>query len=149
MQQRRFLAAFSVCGQVCKAARWCKLHRQAHYGWMKEDPSYPARFREAEGVAARTLEDEMIRRAHEGLRKPVWYKGKIVGYETEYSDALLIAALKANNPEKFRERYEHSGPNGGPVEVDMRAAIMAIMSKLPDDARALVARELIALEKAG
>ena len=44
--------------------------------------------------------------AHEGLRKPVWYKGKIVGYETEYSDTLLLAMLKANNPDKFRDRIE-------------------------------------------
>ena len=44
--------------------------------------------------------------AHEGLRKPVWSKGKIVGYETEYSDTLLLAMLKANNPDKFRDRIE-------------------------------------------
>jgi hypothetical protein len=56
--------------------------------------------------AACTLEDEAVRRAHEGLRKPVWYKGKIVGYETEYSDTLLLAVLKANNPDKFRDRIE-------------------------------------------
>ena len=46
--------------------------------------------------------------AHEGLRKPVWYKGKIVGYETEYSDTLLLAVLKANNPDKFRDRLEQT-----------------------------------------
>jgi hypothetical protein len=46
--------------------------------------------------------------AHEGLRKPVWYKGKIVGYETENSDTLLLAVLKANNPDKFRDRLEQT-----------------------------------------
>jgi hypothetical protein len=39
---------------------------------MHHDPSYPTRFRQAEMQAARTLEDEAARRAHEGLRKPVW-----------------------------------------------------------------------------
>jgi hypothetical protein len=105
-RQRRFLAAFSACGSVVRASRSAKTHRQTHYFWLATDPSYPSRFRQAEMQAARTLEDEAVRRAHEGLRKPVWYKGKIVGYETEYSDTLLLAVLKANNPDKFRDRIE-------------------------------------------
>lgn len=149
VQQRRFLTAFAACGQVVKAARWCKLHRQAHYNWMKDDPSYPARFRDAEAKAARTLEDEIIRRGHEGIRKAVWYKGKIVGYETEYSDACLIAALKANAPEKYRDRYEHTGSIEHTGQVDIRAAIMQVIQRLPEDQRAVIARGLLELEKAG
>jgi hypothetical protein len=105
-RQRRFLAAFAASGSVGRASRWARIHRQSHYFWLAADPSYPARFRQAEVQAARTLEDEAVRRAHEGLRKPVWYKGRIVGYETEYSDTLLLAVLKANNPDKFRDRIE-------------------------------------------
>lgn len=103
----------------------------------------------AEAQAARTLEDEAVRRAHEGLRKPVRYKGKIVGYETEYSDSLMLALLKANNPEKFREHVEHSGRDGGPIDVDIRAAIMQVIQRLPEDQRAVVARGLLELEKTG
>jgi hypothetical protein len=146
VQQARFLAAFAVCGQVQQAARWCKIHRQAHYGWMYNDPTYPARFKEAEQRAARSLRDEAVRRAHDGLRKAVWYKGKVVGYETEYSDTLLLGLLKALDPE-FREKVEHVGANGGPI--DLRAALMAVVEKLPEESRALVARELLALEKTG
>jgi hypothetical protein len=105
-RQRRFLAAFAASGSVGRASRWARIHRQSHYFWLAADPSYPTRFRQAETQAARTLEDEAVRRAYEGLRKPVWYKGKIVGYETEYSDTLLLAVLKANNPDKFRDRVE-------------------------------------------
>lgn len=81
---------------------------------MRDDPTYPDRFHQAEEKAARTLEDEAVRRAHEGLRKAVRYKGRIVGYETEYSDTILLALLKGNNPEKFRDRQaiEHSGTIG-------------------------------------
>ena len=103
-QQSRFLAAFGACANVLRAARWAKINRQCHYNWLKEDPTYAARFQEATERAARSLEDEAVRRAHEGLRKPVRYKGKIVGYDTEYSDSLLLALLKANNPEKFMDR---------------------------------------------
>ena len=127
-RQRRFLAAFSACGSVVRASRWAKTHRQTHYFWMQHDPSYPARFRQAEMQAARTLEDEAVRRAHEGLRKPVWYKGKIVGYETEYSDTLLLAVLKANNPDKFRDRLEQTNV----LEMDPDKMSPELLDKIAD-----------------
>jgi hypothetical protein len=101
--QRRFLSSFEVCGSLTKAARWAKIHRSNHYAWM-DDEEYAAAFRIAESRATRTLEDEAVRRAHEGIRKPVRYKGKIVGYDTEFDNTLLLALLKAGNPEKFRDR---------------------------------------------
>lgn len=104
--QRRFLAAFEACYSLTQAARWAKVARQTHYDWLRNDPNYPECFAEAEKRGARSLEDEAVRRAHEGLRKAVRYKGRIVGYETEYSDSLLITMLKKSNPEAFRERTE-------------------------------------------
>lgn len=115
--QRRFLAAFAACGSLTRAARWAKMTRQNHYKWIDNDPQYAAIFPEFERRAARTLEDEAVRRAHQGVTRPVRYKGKIVGYETEYSDQLLIALLKAWLPEKYRERIDQrlGGPNGEPL----------------------------------
>ena len=106
LQQRRFLAAFAASASVIQAARWAKLSRQAHYNWMKDDPTYPERFERVKAQAARTLEDEAVRRAHEGLRREIRYKGRVVGHEIEYSDTLMLALLKANSPEKFRDRSE-------------------------------------------
>jgi hypothetical protein len=107
--------------------------------------------------AARTLEDAAVRRAHEGLRKPVWYKGKIVGYETEYSDTLLLAVPKANNPEKFRDRLERTNlmdldPNKIPPELLDKIANRMIEQALGSQAavqevnRRLAAEESVALE---
>jgi hypothetical protein len=89
-----------------RASRWAHVSREMHYRWMRNDPSYPSRFREAESMAAHRLEDEAVRRASEGVSRAVWHKGKIVGYETVCSDSLLMFLLKANNPEKFKERSE-------------------------------------------
>jgi hypothetical protein len=36
-----------------------------------------------------------------------------VGFIQEYSDTLLIFLLKGLRPEKYRERFEHSGPGKG------------------------------------
>ena len=62
--------------------------------------------------AAQFIEDEMVRRATEGLRKPVLYKGKqvhihgIPQWEAEYSDTLILALAKAWMPEKYKERVD-------------------------------------------
>jgi hypothetical protein len=64
------------------------------------------------------LEDEAVRRAVDGVRKPIFYKGKpirICGeivYETEYSDTLLIQLLKAYYPEKFGDKPQVQVWNG-------------------------------------
>lgn len=130
--QKRFLAAFSVAGSIVIASRWSKVHRQSHYNWMRDDATYPPRFEAAEKAASRSLEDEAVRRAAHGLKKAVWYKGKVVGYETEFSDSLLLALLKGNNPEKFRERatFEHTGKDGKPL-LDL-ASVRAYMEMSPD-----------------
>jgi hypothetical protein len=81
---------------------------------MREDSTYPRRFKNAEVQAARSLEDEAVRRAREGIRKSVLHRGKQVYvqgeplFTTEYSDSLLIFLLKAYNPDRFRERIEQT-----------------------------------------
>src|ERR1035438_705529 len=67
---------------------------------------------EARERATQTLQDEAVRRAVEGVRRPVLYRGKQVYiqgkplFEIEYSDQLLIRLLEAFNPEKYGRRVE-------------------------------------------
>ena len=49
--------------------------------------------------------DEADRRAKDGVLKPVFYKGEIVGSIPQYSDNLLMFRLKALRPDKYRERF--------------------------------------------
>lgn len=123
--QGRFLACFGACGNVLRAARWSKVGRASHYRWLDESPEYAAAYAKAELEAARTLEDEAVRRAHEGVRKAIRYKGKIVGYDTEYSDSLLMFCLKGLLPEKYRDRVDNrlSNPDGSLI-----AAIDAMLA---------------------
>ena len=122
--QKRFLAAFAASASIINAARWAKINRTCHYAWLREDPTYPERYEAARKEAARTLEDEAVRRAHKGIRKAIRYKGKIVAYDVEYSDSLMLELLRAHNPERFRppQRMEHGGIVGAdgaqrPIEV--------------------------------
>jgi hypothetical protein len=112
-----FLAAYRESGQVRYAAEAAGVCRELHSRWLKKDPAYAAEFERAKEDAADKLEKEAVRRASEGWLEPVYYKGKPVGAVRKFSDVLLIFTLKALRPEKYRERFEHTGANGGPVVV--------------------------------
>jgi hypothetical protein len=113
--QKRFLQAFVITCSVHEASRLAKVRSEAHYEWLREDPTYSGRFREARIWAAQTLEDEAVRRALEGVRRPLLYKGKQVylqgqaQYRLEYSDRLLLRLLEAFLPEKYGRRPDPVG----------------------------------------
>src|ERR1700722_3578426 len=83
--QRAFLAAYSETCNVSRAAKAAKIDRATHYEWMKTNDPYKKAFEEAKEQAADALEDEAVRRAHEGTDKPVTVAGKREVIR-EYSD---------------------------------------------------------------
>jgi hypothetical protein len=109
--QAAFLAAFSGCGRINRAAEISKIHRDQHYDWLKKDKTYSARFEDAKKKAIGFLEDVAVKRATEGWDEPVFYKGEETGCVRKFSDLLLIFTLKGVAPEKYRERVDnrHSG----------------------------------------
>ena len=142
-----FLAAYIRTASITKAARAAQVERQLHYRWLADDPEYPKQFEGAQREAAQILEDEAIRRAHEGVLEPLVYKGRFqyrqrpkkdadghpikigdrVVYEDygsplairKYSDGLLQMLLRGFMPQKYRENtsVELSGPGGGAIPV--------------------------------
>lgn len=112
-RQDAFLAAFGGCGNISTAAKLTEIDRKEHYRWLESDPAYAERFKGATEEAADALEHEARRRAVEGVEEPVgWFQGQPGGYVKKYSDTLLIFLLKGARPEKYRERYEHTGKDG-------------------------------------
>lgn len=115
-RQARFLESFLVTANVSHACKIAEIDRSTHYEWLKTDDAYSTAFSEAEEYATDTLEAEARRRAIDGVQEPVgWFQGAPGGYVTRYSDTLLIFLLKGAKPEKYRERFEHSGPGGTPL----------------------------------
>ncbi len=98
-QKRAFLLAYSECLNVRAASQHAKIDRTLHYYWLKNDPAYVEAFAEAKVLGVEILEEEAVRRA-------------LIG-----SDTMLIFLLKGARPDKYRERYEHSGPGGGPMDI--------------------------------
>lgn len=123
-----FLEAYSRTGSVCAAAKIGDFHVAAHYDWLKSCPGYPERFQEAHQKAIEVLENEARRRAVDGVKEPVFYKGQVVGEISRYSDVLLMFLLKGVAPAKYREnsKVEISGTDGEPIRLEIAAAIAKV-----------------------
>jgi hypothetical protein len=118
-----FLVAYRQTGSVTRAAELVDVSRSLHYEWLKNE-SYAQQFSEAQREVAQMLEDEVMRRAVDGIQEPVIYQGELC-YQTtynprtketkrstkpltvtKYSNSLLTFLTKAFNPAKYRERQQ-------------------------------------------
>lgn len=115
-RQSAFLAALaSSGGNVTRACEAVDISRLCAYKWRDNDPEFAEAWDHAKQVGADVLEDEAIRRAHEGVDEPVFYKGKKLRTTVrKYSDTLLIFLLKGARPDKYRDnaKIEHTGRIG-------------------------------------
>lgn len=115
-KQIAFLAAYGQTAMISRAAKAVGISRDCHYKWLAQ-PEYVKAFEEACMVAAGVMEEEAVRRGVEGVKR---YKFDAKGnpllnpetgepyFEHVYSDALLIALLKATNPKKFGDKLEQT-----------------------------------------
>jgi len=63
-------------------------------------------------------------RAINGVPKGIYFKGKLVATERQYSDTLLLALAKANNP-KYREHVS--------VDANVKAGVLVVQTSLDPD----------------
>lgn len=146
-KQQIFLDAYGECGVIKYACRVAQINRSTVRYWLEHDKDFKDVFPDSKEDACDTLEFAAYTQAVEGTEEPAVSMGKLV-YEEElvldengeqvydskgrpvtrrgnlvtikkYSPQLLITLLKANMPEKYRERtqVEHSGPGGGPIQI--------------------------------
>lgn len=118
-RQAAFLEAYRLCGAIYHAAKRIGISPSNHYAWLRSDDNYRQQFEGAIEEAIESLESEALRRARDGVPRPVYQGGKQVGEIRDYSDVLLIFLLKGLRPEKYRERQEiqQTVTHGGPVEI--------------------------------
>lgn len=109
-----FLILYGSTGAIsgsCAALHWQDgeplAGHQVQY-WRENDPVFRGHLLEARLRFAESLETEAHRRAVIGVDKPVYYQGEVVGEIREFSDGLLTLLLKANLPDKYRERIDIS-----------------------------------------
>lgn len=121
----KFLTSLASTGNVTASAMAIGFGRSQMYDRRKADAAFAALWDEAEAMACDALEAEARRRSIAGVLEPVFHKGMKCGTIRRYSDTLLIAQLKAHRPEKYRERYEHTGKDGAPLVPELSDSELA------------------------
>ena len=96
-----FVSCLQEGASVTRAAQRAELDRSRLYYWRSQDAHFRKIWDEAIEAGSDVIEDEALRRAVEGVEKPVYRGGEVVGHVRDYSDAMLTMLLKARRPEKY------------------------------------------------
>ena len=129
-RRRIFLDVLARTGRVAESARAAGFTDTSYLKKVRNgDPEFAAAWDAALEAAADMLEDEAVRRAVQGVRKAIMYKGQIVGYDLIYSDRLLMFLLKGARPDKFAERKKVDATVGGNIGI----AMLPPMNRNEDD----------------
>src|SRR5829696_4601355 len=103
-----FLEFLRATANVSASARGVGISKQAAYKAREKDEEFREAWEDALDEATDALEAEARRRALEGVREPVFYQGKEVGYIPRYSDTLLIFLIKGRRREVFGDKVDHT-----------------------------------------
>lgn len=125
--QVRFLVQFAATGSMARSAEAVStptnlLSYQRVRKWIAEDPKFHDLYLEARLKFAESLEEEALRRGVKGISRDIYFQGEIVGTEMQYSDTLLLALLKANLPEKYKDRVD--------IKVDVQRELQRIADEM-------------------
>jgi transposase-like protein len=115
------LAMLANGATYAAAAAAIGAHRRTIMKWSDNDEEFAGRWSDAVEEGIDRLEQEAIRRARDGVKRPVFYMGQVVGYIQEYSDSLLKFLLEAKRPAVYRARNNNVlPPDGGDGVLEIR-----------------------------
>jgi hypothetical protein len=97
-RRQAFIAALEKGLSVTGAAAAAGINRTLAYKWREALPAFAVAWDAAVQTAADLLEDEALRRAMEGVEKPVFYRGQQIGAVRTYNDRLLALLLQRRRP---------------------------------------------------
>src|SRR3972149_832140 len=103
--RQEFLDALSTLAHVERACKVAQIEKRTAYNHRRKDPEFRKAWDKALKDAVPVLENEAMRRAIYGVRKPVYQQKELVGFVREYSDTLLIFMLKGLKPARYRDKY--------------------------------------------
>lgn len=133
---QKFLEALSATCNVRASCQLAQVDKHTVYKLRHQDTPRGRAFAEAWlqalDDAADRVEQELHRRAVVGYEEPVFYQGEQCGTVIRYSDMLLHKLAIRLRPEVWSEKYrlEHSGPKGGPIQVDARAEVALLLAQM-------------------
>lgn len=114
--RKTFLQELATHANVGRACEAIKRSRWTMHQLKNKDEAFSKEWDEARQVGWGSVEDEAIRRGVTGYEEPIFYKGHQVSVVRRYSDALHNTLLAGNHGKYNKQRHEHSGPNGSPIQ---------------------------------
>lgn len=107
-----FLVALAAnYGNVSRAAEAVSIPRCSVYQWRHEDEAFAKAWDNVIESAIDAAEQELYRRAVDGVDEPVYQKGECVGTIRRYSDTALIFLLKGRRPETWNPPQKIAATN--------------------------------------
>lgn len=110
-KKQKYLMYLSVLGNRTRAAQATGVCQATVFLWRREDDNFRRQFMVALDIASELHEDELFRRASEGVLEPVFQGGQMIGSIRKFDTTALIFALKGAMPDKYadRQKVDHSG----------------------------------------
>ena len=105
-KKKSFLEALTRTCNVSASCEMAGLARETAYYWKSRDPDFGAAWGEAMERGLDALEDEVMRRAKDGVAEPVYYQGRVVGETSRYSDVLAMFILKSKRRDVWGEKQQ-------------------------------------------
>jgi len=121
-----FIAELRKVPNVTRAARCINRTVSGLRDHKNNNPEFSKAWDDAIEDSIVALEDEVHRRAFEGVDKPVTFQGVITDTYKECSDTLAMFLLKAHRPEKYRDRTDINITNN----TDQAARIAAARERI-------------------
>jgi hypothetical protein len=84
--------------------------------------------------AMNMVEEEITRRAIEGVEEDVYYKGEVVGKKKNYSDTLLLERARALDPQRYGRKSQVNVDANVTVETRARSKLASILGIEIEDA---------------
>lgn len=127
-KRRVFLDVLAKTGVVAEAARAVGYTDTATLQqYRRNDEEFAEAWDFALEAAAHVLEEEIWRRAKEGVLEPIFYKGEVAGYKTNYSDTLAMFILRGLKPSVYRESQR-----GGDTNISFGIAVLPMTAQSDD-----------------
>lgn len=108
-------------GSVTLAAERSGLRRPTLYKMRANDEWIAKRWQRALDLGVERLQDDAMRRALDGVERPVWRNGEQVGTVQQYDNRLLQFLLRSHRPEIYGDRGK-AGPPPLPFDLAKRLA---------------------------
>lgn len=134
-EKQAFLDAYSRTGRRNASCKAAGVAYQTFRRWLATDEEFAAAFDDSQQDFVEVLEESAFEKAVVGREETRYDKdGNIIGIKTVYSDTLHLALLKANAPDKYKDRSasELSGPNGAPLEISPETAAARIAAMIEE-----------------